>query len=95
MISSKPLMMVSSCVVRVVLFCCRGNQPSQIPAYLLYIVSRFLRLSSLFAAYPFLLYPTVSPLLFVYFSLLGASLLFFALQRPWRGKRLTQSQVSA
>ncbi|CAI5465473.1 unnamed protein product, partial [Closterium sp. Yama58-4] len=68
------------------------EQQSHAPLHAFYVVGRSLRVLSVFAAYRFLVESDVSVLLFAFFSLLGAAILFFLLQRPWKGKRLTNTQ---
>ncbi|CAI5939549.1 unnamed protein product [Closterium sp. NIES-65] len=70
----------------------RVQQQSHAPLHAFYVVGRSLRVLSVFAAYRFLVESDVSVLLFAFFSLLGAAILFFLLQRPWKGKRLTNTQ---
>ncbi|CAI5982285.1 unnamed protein product [Closterium sp. NIES-64] len=70
----------------------RAQQQSHAPLHAFYVVGRSLRVLSVFAAYRFLVESDVSVLLFAFFSLLGAAILFFLLQRPWKGKRLTNTQ---
>ncbi|CAI5464862.1 unnamed protein product [Closterium sp. Yama58-4] len=70
------------------------EQQSHAPLHAFYVVGRSLRVLSVFAAYRFLVESDVSVLLFAFFSLLGAAILFFLLQRPWKGKRLTNTQVN-
>ncbi|CAI5523682.1 unnamed protein product [Closterium sp. Naga37s-1] len=72
----------------------RVQQQSHAPLHAFYVVGRSLRVLSVFAAYRFLVESDVSVLLFAFFSLLGAAILFFLLQRPWKGKRLTNTQVA-
>lgn len=56
-------------------------------------VGRFLRLFSVYVVYQYLMGAKGSVVVFTFGTLLGSALLFFAIQKPWKGRPLSQNQV--
>lgn len=57
-----------------------------------HVAGRFLRIVSVYGAYRYLLLSNVSTIVFIFYSLLGASTLFICIQRPWTGRSLPRYQ---
>lgn len=60
--------------------------------YVLYCAGRFLRLAALYAAFHFLVKSGTPVVLFIFFCLSAAAVIFFVLQQPWRGRKLQTAQ---
>ncbi|XP_078431237.1 zinc transporter isoform X1 [Wolffia australiana] len=66
---------------------------SQRPLQIIHLLGIFLRIWSIYSLYHYLSSSKVSAVLFLYCSLVPASIIFLALQKPWRGKSMSNSQV--
>ncbi|KAH9305422.1 hypothetical protein KI387_009826, partial [Taxus chinensis] len=63
------------------------------PLQAIHILGRFMRLWSVYATYHFLTQSGVSIIVFMFICLLSSTMIFLALQRPWKGRPLSTSQV--
>lgn len=65
------------------------------PLQAIHIFGRFMRLWSVYATYQYLTQTGIAIVLFMFICLLSSSAIFLAIQRPWKGRPLSTSQVVA
>ncbi|KAG6541805.1 hypothetical protein Mapa_016821 [Marchantia paleacea] len=58
-----------------------------------HVVGRFARLLSVYGLYQYLIGAKISVVVFMFGSLLGSAAVFFAIQKPWKGRPLSRSQI--
>ncbi|XP_040368648.1 zinc transporter 5 isoform X2 [Rosa chinensis] len=63
------------------------------PLQVIHIVGNFLRIWSIYSLYRYLSQTGASVVLFLFICLIPASILFLILQKPWKGRPLSNTQV--
>lgn len=58
-----------------------------------HVFGRFARLLSVYGLYQYLIGAKISVVVFMFGSLLGSAAVFFAIQKPWKGRPLSRSQI--
>ncbi|KAF7820016.1 zinc transporter 5 isoform X1 [Senna tora] len=76
----------------------RGSPPhfrlkKQTPLQIIHIIANFLRIWSIYSMYRYISQTGASVVLFQFACLAPASILFFILQKPWKGRPLSNTQV--
>lgn len=75
----------------------RGSQNSasfrETPLQIIHIIGNFMRIWSVYSMYRFLSQTGASVVLFIFSCLVPSSVIFLALQKPWKGRPLTNAQV--
>ncbi|XP_014491465.1 uncharacterized protein LOC106753759 isoform X1 [Vigna radiata var. radiata] len=74
----------------------RGNPPHhfrQTPLQIIHILANFMRIWSIYSMYRYIEQTGASVVLFLFACLAPASILFLILQKPWRGRPLSNTQV--
>ncbi|QCD93385.1 Cation efflux protein [Vigna unguiculata] len=74
----------------------RGNPPHnfrQTPLQIIHILANFMRIWSIYSMYRYIQQTGASVVLFLFACLAPASILFLILQKPWRGRPLSNTQV--
>ncbi|ESW23660.1 hypothetical protein PHAVU_004G065800 [Phaseolus vulgaris] len=74
----------------------RGNPPHhfrQTPLQIIHIVANFMRIWSIYSMYRYFVQTGASVVLFLFACLAPASILFLILQKPWKGRPLSNTQV--
>ncbi|KAJ4825606.1 hypothetical protein Tsubulata_022678 [Turnera subulata] len=72
----------------------RGSpQFRQTPLQVIHIVGNFMRIWSVYSMYRYLTQTGASVVLFIFCCLVPSSILFLALQKPWKGRPLSNQQV--
>ncbi|CAM6109641.1 unnamed protein product [Calypogeia fissa] len=69
------------------------DTPGGFPMQAIHVVGRFGRLLSVYALYQYLMGGKSSVVVFTFGTLLGSTIIFFAIQKPWKGRPLSQSQL--
>lgn len=72
------------------------SQPAsfrQTPLQIIHIIANFLRIWSVYSMYQYLSQTGASVVLFIFSCLIPSSILFLALQKPWKGRPLSNTQV--
>lgn len=65
----------------------------QTPLQIIHIIGNFMRIWSVYSMYKYLSESGASVVLFTFSCLVPASVVFLALQRPWKGRSLSNTQV--
>ncbi|KAA3461048.1 zinc transporter 5 [Gossypium australe] len=65
----------------------------QTPLQIIHIVGNFLRIWSVYSMYRYLTQTGASVILFIFSCLVPSSILFLLLQKPWKGRSLSNTQV--
>ncbi|XP_012436703.1 uncharacterized protein LOC105763142 isoform X1 [Gossypium raimondii] len=65
----------------------------QTPLQIIHIVGNFLRIWSVYSTYRYLTQTGASVILFIFSCLVPSSILFLLLQKPWKGRSLSNTQV--
>lgn len=65
----------------------------QTPLQIIHIIANFLRIWSVYSMYHYLSQTGASVVLFIFSCLIPSSILFLALQKPWKGRPLSNTQV--
>ncbi|XP_047311048.1 uncharacterized protein LOC124914519 [Impatiens glandulifera] len=65
----------------------------QTPLQIIHIIGNFMRIWSVYSMYKYLSESGVSVVLFIFSCLVPSSIVFLALQRPWKGRPLSNTQV--
>ncbi|GLJ11141.1 hypothetical protein SUGI_0144250 [Cryptomeria japonica] len=63
------------------------------PLQVIHILGRFMRLWSVYATYQYLSQTGVSVIVFMFICILSSTMIFLVLQKPWKGRPLSTSQV--
>lgn len=63
------------------------------PLQVIHILGRFMRLWSVYATYQYLSQSGVSIIVFMFICILSSTMIFLVLQKPWKGRTLSTSQV--
>ncbi|CAI0451041.1 unnamed protein product [Linum tenue] len=63
------------------------------PLQIIHVIGNFLRIWSVYSMYRYLIQTGSSVGLFIFCCLLPSSLLFLAMQKPWKGRPLSNQQV--
>ncbi|CAN1122571.1 hypothetical protein LINPERPRIM_LOCUS2798 [Linum perenne] len=63
------------------------------PLQIIHVIGNFLRIWSVYSMYRYLTQTGASVALFIFCCLLPSSLLFLVMQRPWKGRPLSNQQV--
>ncbi|KAL5153357.1 hypothetical protein HKD37_19G052923 [Glycine soja] len=74
----------------------RGTPPQHFrhtPFQIIHIVANFMRIWSIYSMYRYFLQTGASVVLFLFACLAPASILFLILQKPWKGRPLSNAQV--
>ncbi|XP_034204298.1 uncharacterized protein LOC117618706 isoform X2 [Prunus dulcis] len=73
----------------------RGSSPHfrHTPVQIIHIIGNFLRIWSIYSLYRYLSETGASVVLFLFTCLIPASILFLILQKPWKGRPLSNTQV--
>ncbi|CAB4300235.1 unnamed protein product [Prunus armeniaca] len=73
----------------------RGSSPHfrHTPLQIIHIIGNFLRIWSIYSLYRYLSETGASVVLFLFTCLIPASILFLILQKPWKGRPLSNTQV--
>ncbi|KAK7381080.1 hypothetical protein VNO78_33604 [Psophocarpus tetragonolobus] len=74
----------------------RGTPPHNFrhtPLQIIHIVANFMRIWSIYSMYRYLLQTGASVVLFLFACLAPAAILFLILQKPWKGRPLSNTQV--
>ncbi|XP_020222152.1 uncharacterized protein LOC109804730 [Cajanus cajan] len=74
----------------------RGSPPHNFrhtPLQIIHIVANFMRIWSIYSMYRYFLQTGASVVLFLFACLAPASVLFLILQKPWKGRPLSNTQV--
>ncbi|KAL2621828.1 hypothetical protein R1flu_002033 [Riccia fluitans] len=73
----------------------RNLTPSgDVSVQVFHVVGRFARLLSVYGLYHYLIGAKISVVVFMFGSLLGSTAVFFGIQKPWKGRPLTRSQIT-
>lgn len=72
-----------------------GSSPhfSHTPLQIIHVIGNFLRIWSVYSMYRYLSQTGASVVLFIFSCLIPSSILFLALQKPWKGRALSNQQV--
>lgn len=72
-----------------------GSSPhfSHTPLQIIHVIGNFLRIWSVYSMYRYLSQTGASVVLFIFICLIPSSILFLALQKPWKGRALSNQQV--
>lgn len=76
---------------------CTGYRPfhcSHTPLQIIHIVGNFLRIWSVYSMYRYLSHTGASVVLFIFTCVVPSAFVFLVLQKPWKGRPLSNSQVS-
>lgn len=65
----------------------------QTPLQIIHVFGNFMRIWSVYSMYRYLSQTGASVVLFIFSCLVPASVLFLVLQKPWKGRPLTNTQV--
>ncbi|RDX61522.1 hypothetical protein CR513_60241, partial [Mucuna pruriens] len=74
----------------------RGSPPHHFrhtPLQIIHVVANFMRIWSIYSMYRYFLQTGASVVLFLFSCLAPASILFLILQKPWKGRPLSNTQV--
>ncbi|TKY46512.1 membrane protein [Spatholobus suberectus] len=74
----------------------RGSPPHHFrhtPLQIIHVVANFMRIWSIYSMYRYFLQTGASVVLFLFACLAPASILFLILQKPWKGRPLSNTQV--
>ncbi|KAK2652240.1 hypothetical protein Ddye_012096 [Dipteronia dyeriana] len=73
----------------------RGGSPHfrQTPLQIIHVIGNFLRIWSVYSMYRYLSQTGASVTLFIFCCLVPSSILFLLLQKPWKGRALSNQQV--
>ncbi|KAK6927944.1 hypothetical protein RJ641_006535 [Dillenia turbinata] len=63
------------------------------PLQIIHVVGYFMRIWSIYSLYQYLTQKETSVVLFIFSCMVPSSLLFLALQKPWKGRALSNTQV--
>ncbi|KAL3525468.1 hypothetical protein ACH5RR_013840 [Cinchona calisaya] len=65
----------------------------QMPLQIIHVIGNFMRIWSVYSMYRYLSQTGASVVLFIFTCLIPASILFLILQKPWKGRPLSNAQV--
>ncbi|XP_010693151.2 uncharacterized protein LOC104906132 isoform X1 [Beta vulgaris subsp. vulgaris] len=65
----------------------------QVPLRIIHITGNFMRIWSIYSMYQYLSQTESSVVLFIFSCLVPSSIIFLAMQKPWRGRPLSNTQV--
>ncbi|XP_020691490.1 uncharacterized protein LOC110106087 isoform X2 [Dendrobium catenatum] len=71
----------------------RSSSIRQTPLQVIHVLGNFMRIWSVYALYHHLSQKGDSVILFIFSCLVPASIIFFLLQKPWKGRPLPNSQI--
>ncbi|CAN1122572.1 hypothetical protein LINPERPRIM_LOCUS2798 [Linum perenne] len=72
---------------------CLSSWCRHTPLQIIHVIGNFLRIWSVYSMYRYLTQTGASVALFIFCCLLPSSLLFLVMQRPWKGRPLSNQQV--
>ncbi|KAH9606496.1 hypothetical protein KSS87_016440 [Heliosperma pusillum] len=70
-----------------------GGERRQNPLRIIHIIGNFMRIWSIYSMYYYLCQSEASVVLFIFTCLVPSSIIFLSVQKPWRGRPLSNTQV--